>query len=263
MAMTANHPSSTPEELVAFAHAALFSPAISTLETALTRGYLPPFPGLTRRSLHQHPPHSEATTMGHMDNKRKNIRSTKPRPEPDSIEDHFPQPMPDNHRSNLCFLAASDPRAIVYTDQTGRLPHPSSQGNNYLLIAYDYDSNVILLRPLRNRTAEAITAAIADVHTTLTKGGCRPTYHRLDNECPQQVKDYFASRDVTYQLAPPHDHRSNAAERAIRTAKNHLAAGWASTDDSFPMYLWDKTLLQAELTLNLLRGSRINPKLSA
>jgi hypothetical protein len=29
------------------------------------------------------------------------------------------------------------------------------------------------------------------------------------------------------------------------------------------MYLWDKTIPHAELTLNLLRGSRINPKLSA
>ena len=33
-------------------------------------------------------------------------------------------------------------------------------------------------------------------------------------------------------------------------------------DDKFPMSLWDKTIPQAELTLNLLRGSRINPKLS-
>ena len=29
------------------------------------------------------------------------------------------------------------------------------------------------------------------------------------------------------------------------------------------MHLWDRTILQAELTLNLLQGSRINPKLSA
>jgi hypothetical protein len=54
-----------------------------------------------------------------------------------------------------------------------------------------------------------------------------------------------------------------SVERAIRTAKNHLAAMWYSTDDNFPLYLWDKTIPQAELTLNLLRGSRINPKLSA
>jgi hypothetical protein len=131
------------------------------------------------------------------------------------------------------------------------------------LIAYDYDSNAILMRPIKNRKAETLTAAIQDVHNRLTKGGCQPKFHRMDNECPQQVKDYFQKRDVQYQLAPPDDHRSNAAERAIHTAKNHLAAGWYSTDDNFPMYLWDKTIPQAELTLNLLRGSRINPKLSA
>ena len=32
---------------------------------------------------------------------------------------------------------------------------------------------------------------------------------------------------------------------------------------NFPMHLWDKTIPQAELTLNLLRQSRLNPKLSA
>jgi hypothetical protein len=127
------------------------------------------------------------------------------------------------------------------------------------LIAYDYDSNAILMRPIKNRKAETLTAAIHDVHNTPTKGGCQPKFHRMDNECPQQVKEYFQKREVQYQLAPPDDHRSNAAEKAIRTAKNHLAAGWYSTDDNFPMYLWDKTIPQAELTLNLLRGSRINP----
>jgi Reverse transcriptase (RNA-dependent DNA polymerase) len=251
---------STPADLVAFAHAALFSPAVSTLTVALQKRFLPPFPGLTLATLRKYPPPLEATTMGHLDNRRKNIQSTKTPPIDD---DPFPEQTPDNNRSNQCYLAAADLRHVVYTDQTGRLPQPSSSGNNYILVAYDYDSNAILLRPIRNRTAEALTAAMADIHTTLTKGGCRPHYHRLDNECPQQVKDYFTSRNVHYQLAPPNDHRSNAAERAIRTAKNHLAAGWASTDNNFPMYLWDKTLPQAELTLNLLRGSRLNPKLSA
>jgi len=34
-------------------------------------------------------------------------------------------------------------------------------------------------------------------------------------------------------------------------------------DRQFPIHLWDRLIPQAELTLNLLRGSRINPKLSA
>ena len=49
----------------------------------------------------------------------------------------------------------------------------------------------------------------------------------------------------------------------MRTAKNHITAGWASMHDNFPMHLWDRTIPQAELTLNLMQGSRINPKLSA
>jgi hypothetical protein len=41
--------------------------------------------------------------------------------------------------------------------------------------------------------------------------------------------------------------------------KNHFIAGLCSTDKNFPMYLWDRLLPQAILTLNLLRGSQINP----
>ena len=34
-------------------------------------------------------------------------------------------------------------------------------------------------------------------------------------------------------------------------------------DPEFPLHLWDQTIPHAELALNLLRGSRLNPKLSA
>ena len=68
---------------------------------------------------------------------------------------------------------------------------------------------------------------------------------------------------IKYQLVPPHNHRRNAAERAVRTSKNHLLAGWASFDPDYPMRIWNETMEHAELSLNLLRGSRINPKLSA
>jgi hypothetical protein len=69
--------------------------------------------------------------------------------------------------------------------------------------------------------------------------------------------------DVDYQLVPPGIHRRYAAERAIRTFKNHFIAGLCSVDKNFPMHLWDRLLPQAEITLKLLHGPRINPKLSA
>jgi hypothetical protein len=58
-------------------------------------------------------------------------------------------------------------------------------------------------------------------------------------------------------------HHRNAAERAIRTWQNPFIAGLCSTDTRFPMHLWDRLIAQATLTLNLLRPSRRNPRVSA
>jgi hypothetical protein len=40
-------------------------------------------------------------------------------------------------------------------------------------------------------------------------------------------------------------------------------AGFSSVDSAFPLHLWDRLLPQAEITLNLLRTSRLHPQLSA
>ena len=61
---------------------------------------------------------------------------------------------------------------------------------------------------------------------------------------------------------PPHLHRTNAAERAIATFKDHFIAGLASIDPAFPMHLWCRLLPHATTTLNLLRPSRLSPKVS-
>ena len=45
--------------------------------------------------------------------------------------------------------------------------------------------------------------------------------------------------------------------------KNHFISGLCSVDKKFHLHLWCRLLDQAELTLNMLRTSRINPNLSA
>jgi hypothetical protein len=86
---------------------------------------------------------------------------------------------------------------------------------------------------------------------------------RLDNEASTLLKQHMTEQAIDFQLAPPDNHWCNAAERAIQTFKKHFKACLAGTDPLFPLYLWPKLLPQAELTLNLLRSSRLNPKLSA
>jgi hypothetical protein len=56
----------TPANLVAFAHAALFSPSLTTLGLALAKGYIPNLPGLSTATLRRHPPNSAAMVKGHL-----------------------------------------------------------------------------------------------------------------------------------------------------------------------------------------------------
>jgi hypothetical protein len=74
----------------------------------------------------------------------------------------------------------------------------------------------------------------------------------MDNEASAALRSYLTENDMTYQLVHPHCHSRNAAERVIRTFKEHFVAGLASVDPDFSMHLWDRLLPQAEITLNLL-----------
>jgi hypothetical protein len=257
-------------DMVAFAHATLFSPALATLEKALHLGFLTNFPGLTTQSLRKFPPASVPTAKGHLDQTRMNQRSTRQgttitpdRDDPLHDDDDDTTPEANPSKTYECFCAIAEPTGQIYTDQTGRFISPSSTGNNYLMILYDYDSNFIFAQPMKNRQAETIVAAYASLHARLCKAGLKPRLQRLDNECSTLLKDYMHANQVDFQLVPPGIHRRNAAERAIRTFKNHFIAGLCSVDKNFPIHLWDRLIPQAEITLNLLRGSRINPKLSA
>ena len=68
---------------------------------------------------------------------------------------------------------------------------------------------------------------------------------------------------MKYQLASPYDHRLNPAECAIQSFKNHLISNLHGCDKEFPAYQWCQIIEQCEMTLNMLRRLRINPKLSA
>ena len=256
----------TAANMVAFMHAAFFSPALSTLEKALQKGYIPYIPGFTATALKKHPPQSAAMIKGHLDQTRKNIQSTQtPNDNTEDEDDYYPIQLtiPNDDQANYCYATIFSQSGKMYSDQTGNFFQASSKGNLLIMVLYDYDSNAILAEPLKNRKAETILAAYEKMHKFLKSKGMKPKIQVLDNECSQQLKDYMTKNNIKYQLATPGQHRANAAERAIRTFKNHFVAGLCSTDEHFPLHLWDRLIEQAVITLNLLRGSRINPKHSA
>jgi hypothetical protein len=89
---------------------------------------------------------SDATSKGHMNQIRQKIRSTQP------AVDH-PTQEPDMVQEDKCnyIYAAVMETNQIYTDLTGRFPTNSLSGNNYILILYDYDSNIFLSAPMKNR----------------------------------------------------------------------------------------------------------------
>ena len=155
-------------------------------------------------------------------------------------------------------------RTISLSPKAPMLRHKSSCGNQYLLVIYDYDSNAILAEPLKTRLAGDITKAWMKIHNKLVTQGSSPSIYIIDNEAPLELKTALNKRKVNFQLVPPHVHRRNAAERAIRTFKNHLLAILAGAHKEYPVSEeWDRFLPQCEMTLNFLHNSRVNPKLSS
>ena len=83
----------------------------------------------------------------------------------------------------------------------------------------------------------------------------------MNNEASKYLKDALRDTEIKYQLVPNNNHKTNLSERAIQKFKGHFKAGLGSLDPYFPKSGWDKQVEQGELTLNILRASRLNPKL--
>ena len=153
--------------------------------------------------------------------------------------------------------------SVAFWDLCGRFPFRSAQGNQYIMITFHVDANAILIQPLKNRESETITTAWNKTYDRLKQTGQTPTIYIMDNEASSYLKQTMESNKIKYQLVPPHNHRANLAERAIQSFKHHFKSGLCTVDPNFPVSQWDQLLEQAEITLNLLRNSNNNPKLSA
>ena len=117
--------------------------------------------------------------------------------------------------------------------------------------------------PTKSRQGFEIRDKIISLLQKFKASGNPPRLHILDNEASHALKSTLLKSNIDYQLVPPHVHRRNAAERAIQTFKALFITTLCIADPNFPANEWDRLLLQAELTLNLLRNCRYNPKLSA
>jgi hypothetical protein len=103
--------------LVHYLHKALFSPTKSAMLQAVKDGHLITWPGLIEDAINKHLKLTPATAMGHMNQRRQNIRSTLKAP----IEK---QPTPDTDlgtKTHLVYAVVVD-QGQLYTDLMGKFP---------------------------------------------------------------------------------------------------------------------------------------------
>jgi len=139
----------------------------------------------------------------------------------------------------------------------------SIDGSVCFFVLYHYELNAILVKAIANVDDHSIYEAYKEVFETLEAKGYKPKMNVMDNQAKKYINKFLTKQECDLQVVEPHNHRVNAAERAIlQTFKDAFIAALATTDRDFPLQLWDKLAPQVQDTLNLLRASRINPNKS-
>lgn len=249
----------TMAERIRFVHASLFSPTLHTWVQALKSGLLTTFPAISEQQIRKHPPRSEATVKGHLKAIKKGltkviepspaVNNTTPHviPEEEEQQTETPKgavvidsnndiPIPpqvenlnEDLRTQNIYVKCESITGQCYIDQTGRMTVTSVSGMNYVLVAYDYDSNLVWGVPMPSRTSAQIVKAYKEIYKMLQTKGLKPKLQRLDNECAKELKEFFDEKSIEFQLTPAGKHSRNLAEKAIQTWKDHFIAGLSST----------------------------------
>ena len=158
-----------------YLHQYCFSPKTSTWCVAIDKGFFQSWPHLTSKLVKKYLPLEEATVKGHQHQSPKNLWSIKPKPETNPMNKSITV-IPQIHKITN----------KIYTDQTGKFPHKSSKGKQYVMVAYLYKANAILAEPLKNRTGVSLLETYQNIYSTLSSSGLFPKLYILYNEASSE-----------------------------------------------------------------------------
>jgi hypothetical protein len=105
---------------------------------------------------------------------------------------------------------------------------------------YHYKTNAILATPIANLDDKSVLAAYKTNFEMLEAKGYKPKVNMMDNQATQLIKQFLTKKGCKLQLVEPHNHRVNAAERAIQTFKGAFIATLDTTDSNLPLQLRNK-----------------------
>ena len=202
------------KDLAKYLHACAGYPVIETWIKAIKAGYYASWPKLDRfrgaKWIQKHLSRSIITAMGHMKATRQGIRSTKKKDDSNSEDDdegeepslEEPRPHLDrsvNHQVVCRVIATSELKGTICTDLPGRFPFASDLNNNYIFVMYDFDSNNILGKPIKSRTASELVRGFELCYKELKEANITPVLHRLDNKISEDLIEAIKNKKIKYQ----------------------------------------------------------------
>ena len=172
--------------------------------------------------------------MGHLFQKRQGFRFTKPK----LLSTSSPVQQLPQVRSNELYLHVKL-ISKLYTYDTGHFPVHARSGNQYIMIAYHCDANLILAEPFSSRKDTHRLLAYNKIMRRISENKLTVYLQILDNEASADYKRAITKKwNASYQLVPPNTHRINAAECTICTFKAHLLSILVGVAPDFPRNLW-------------------------
>jgi len=182
------------------------------------------WPMLNEPNIQKYYPETIETANGHLNQTRKNVRSTKAKTAPletcDTSHLH-------GKKVRDIYTETYMVRKTMFSDHTGQFPMCSQQGNKYIMVMVEIDSNAILVEPMKSHKDEEMIRAYNALLLRLKRAGIVPKKHVIDNGVSENMKNHILDTcKINMELVPPGCHRRNAAEVAIRNLKPTSSASW-------------------------------------
>jgi hypothetical protein len=192
------------EQAIKWMHAVCGYPVKSTWLKAIKAGNYVGWPMITERNVQRYYPKATETAKGHLNQTRKNVRSTKAKPAPLETCDTSQL---KGMKTRDIYTETYNVRETMFLDQTGQFPTRSQHGNKYILVMVEIDSNAILVEPMKSRKDAEMIRAYKLLLQRLKRVGIVPKKHMLDNEVYDNMKKHIHDTyKLDMELVPPRCH---------------------------------------------------------
>jgi hypothetical protein len=135
-----------------------------------------------------------ATALGHMNQKRQNILSTKNEIKFD-LEDYIVTPASLGLDTHSVYTVVID-QGQLYNDLMGIFPVRSSKINWYVMVGYSYYCNYMNSVPMKSRSASEWLKAYSSIHQELIARFFKPKPQKLDNDASSALKSHLTENKV-------------------------------------------------------------------